>query len=223
MVLCVLMITRSGALDVGGAQIIDRVWVGSLDRCQALLQGQHSTGEGSDRMKRGCFRVSPLGTDVKRVVAHRGAPVGRCLGIEASLSLSLSLSCPSSASPLAADFARTPRRLELPVRGGPRSVWGGLECPAAAIDGVPRLCEVARDRTRGCTAASRLAGRGLFERRCHPHLAPAFEEAPSRAPTRVGYAGSAGRRGLDPRPRRSGRQLTQMIRAHAHNNWEVAS
>ena len=84
----------------------------------------------------------------------------------------------------------------------------------------------------------------------------AFEEAPTRAPSRVG-AVSAERRGPDPGPRRSptvwarlgrlgllentgegrhakgeanewrlthkGLQVTQTIRAHAHNNREVAS
>ena len=83
----------------------------------------------------------------------------------------------------------------------------------------------------------------------------AFEEAPSRAPSRAG-AVSAERRGPDPGPRRSptvwarperlglientgeghakgepnewrltsqGSQVTQPIRAHAHNNREVAS
>jgi hypothetical protein len=83
----------------------------------------------------------------------------------------------------------------------------------------------------------------------------AFEEAPTRAPSRVG-AVSAERRGPDPGPRRSpsvlvglehlgllenagegrhakgepnawhltskGLQVTQPIRAHAHNNREVA-
>jgi hypothetical protein len=46
-------------------------------------------------MKRGCFRVSPLGTDVMGMVAAEGSPLGRCLGVaESSLSLSLSLSTP---------------------------------------------------------------------------------------------------------------------------------
>jgi hypothetical protein len=100
---------------------------------------------------------------------------------------------------------------------------------------------------------SRLAGRGACSSVTTPSPV-AFEEAPTRAPSRAG-AVSAERRGPDPGPRRSptvlarlerqgltenagaGRaqgvpkawrltpkavQLTQPIRAHAHNNREVA-
>ena len=53
----------------------------------------------------------------------------------------------------------------------------------------------------GC-CRSRLAGRGLFERRRHfSDLVVTFEEAPS-CPSRGGSR-SAERRGLDPGPRRS--------------------
>jgi hypothetical protein len=41
-------------------------------------------------MEKGCFRVSPKGTDVMGMVAAQGLPLGRCLGVaESSLSLSL--------------------------------------------------------------------------------------------------------------------------------------
>jgi hypothetical protein len=43
-------------------------------------------------MEKGCFRVSPTGTDVMGMVAAEGLPVCRCVGIaDTSLSLSLSL------------------------------------------------------------------------------------------------------------------------------------
>jgi hypothetical protein len=45
-----------------------------------------------DQMKRGCFRVSPLGTDVMGVATRPCGPVGRCVSsADTSLSLSLSL------------------------------------------------------------------------------------------------------------------------------------
>ena len=54
-------------------------------------------------MRRGCFRVSSLGTDVSRVFRCPLGAVGRCVSsADTSLSLSLSLSCPSSASGLTA-------------------------------------------------------------------------------------------------------------------------
>src|ERR1039457_6499006 len=68
-------------------------WVDPLGRRQALCRG--SNGRGPDRMMRGCFRVSPKGTDVMGMVAAQGLPLGRCLGVaESSLSLSLSLLTP---------------------------------------------------------------------------------------------------------------------------------
>jgi hypothetical protein len=46
-------------------------------------------------MKRGCFRVSPLGTDVTRVVVRPSGAITRCVSLaDTSLSLSLSLSTP---------------------------------------------------------------------------------------------------------------------------------
>jgi hypothetical protein len=42
-------------------------------------------------MMRGCVRVSTELSDVTGIAARPQGPVGRCLGIEASLSLSLSL------------------------------------------------------------------------------------------------------------------------------------
>ncbi len=63
-------------------------------------------GEGPDRMKRGCFRVSSLGTFVPGVAAGPFGPVGRCVSSADTFSLSLSLSCPSSAPRLTADSPR---------------------------------------------------------------------------------------------------------------------
>jgi hypothetical protein len=43
-------------------------------------------------MKRGCFRVSPTGTDVMGVVVRPGGAITRCVSLaDTSLSLSLSL------------------------------------------------------------------------------------------------------------------------------------
>ncbi len=128
-------------------------------------------------MKRGCFRVSPFGTDVMGIVAHSGAPVGRCVSsADTSLSLSLSL-CPGLLGSDSGFGARRGVSHDLPA-----GTHRAFEC------GVRR---------------SRQAAQGLFERRCHPHLAPAFEEAPAHAhPTRAGSV-SAERRGHNPRPRRS--------------------
>jgi len=68
-------------------------WVDPLGRRQALCRG--SNGRGPDRMRRSCFRVSSMGTDVAGVAAARVGPVGRCVSIaDGSLSLSLSLSTP---------------------------------------------------------------------------------------------------------------------------------
>jgi hypothetical protein len=59
----------------------------------AAVQTKGCKGRGPGQMKRGCFCMSPLGTDVMGVgVPEKGAVV-RCTGISgASLSLSLSLS-----------------------------------------------------------------------------------------------------------------------------------
>ena len=54
-------------------------------------------------MKRGCFRVSPLGTDVMGLAAGEGLPVCRCVSA-ADTSLSLSLSLCSGSSGLKPDF-----------------------------------------------------------------------------------------------------------------------
>ena len=54
-------------------------------------------GRGPDRMKRGCFRVSPMGTDVMKTVAAVGSPVCRCVSAADTFSLSLSLSTPGLA------------------------------------------------------------------------------------------------------------------------------
>jgi hypothetical protein len=135
-------------------------------------------------MKRGCrFSMSPSGTDVKRVVAHSGAPVGRCLSTaDASLSLSLSLSCPSSTPLLAARFPR----FEQYSRG-----WATHTREAAGVPGAVSSCP---------DAVSRSGRVSVIRRRRHPHLAVAVEEVPRCAPTRWGCC--SGRRGLNPRPRR---------------------
>jgi hypothetical protein len=48
-------------------------------------------GEVLGRMRKGCLRVVSLGTSVMGVAACPDRAVGRCIGIDASLSLSLSL------------------------------------------------------------------------------------------------------------------------------------
>ncbi len=49
-------------------------------------------------MKRGCFRVSPIGTDVRGVVVRPWGAITRCVSVaDTSLSLSLSLSAPDLA------------------------------------------------------------------------------------------------------------------------------
>ena len=46
-------------------------------------------------MKRGCFRVSPIGTDVVGIVVRPAGAITRCVSLaDTSLSLSLSLSTP---------------------------------------------------------------------------------------------------------------------------------
>src|ERR1700691_4732789 len=94
------MIGRARCHETGAQPTIGRVWVGPLDWFQALQQGIAVTGEGLDRMKRGCFRVSQSGTDVSGIPARPFGPVGRCLSIaDASLSLSLSLLSQQHPSP----------------------------------------------------------------------------------------------------------------------------
>ena len=177
-------------------------------------------------MEKGCFRVSPKGTDVMGMVAAQGLPLGRCLGVaESSLSLSLS----------------TPWFLA-------KKASSGALC-GAAHHSLGSTCRVSE---RGI-GRSRLAGRGACSSVTTPSPV-AFEEAPSRAPSRAGSR-SAERRGPDPGPRRSPsvpvcverfRLLqntgghtqgvpnawrlthrvphpTQSLRAHAHNNRGVAS
>src|SRR5665213_1466753 len=52
-------------------------------------------GRGPDRMKRCCFRVSPIGTDVMGIALRPTGAVCRCVSAaDTSLSLSLSLSTP---------------------------------------------------------------------------------------------------------------------------------
>jgi hypothetical protein len=56
---------------------------------------------------RECFRVESYLTDVMGIAAWPDRPVGRCIGIsDASLSLSLSLSCPGSAPGLNSESRR---------------------------------------------------------------------------------------------------------------------
>jgi hypothetical protein len=58
----------------------------------ALSRGMLGKGEGRDRMMRGCFCMSPVGTDVTGVAVLPRGVVVRCVSTaEASLSLSLSL------------------------------------------------------------------------------------------------------------------------------------
>jgi hypothetical protein len=109
-------------------------------------------------MKRGCFRVSPLGTDVMGVATCLCGSVGRCVSsADTSLSLSLSLSTPAcSTLGLAA-----PSQVAVPLgRYGART-----PCCAIGDDRRPFV-------------------RGLFERRCRPphRVVAAFEEVPSRDP-----------------------------------------
>ena len=129
-------------------------------------------------MKRGCFRVSPLGTDVMRVGVRPNAPVGRCVS-SADTSLSLSLSGPSSTPRLAADFPRTDRRLEL-------------------LSGVGRSLCICGSRRPVQGACSSVAGTASLIA-----VSSVFEEAPVRTPICAGSV--IERRGLNPRPRRSTR------------------
>jgi hypothetical protein len=154
--------------------LIGQVWVGprtGLSACKGIV-GEREP----DRYMRGCFRVSQLGTFVPGVAACPFGPVGRCVSsADTSLSLSLSLSCPSSTSRLAADFPRTDRR------PGYLSGVGFSLC----------ICGVRR------------GGWCLFERhRPLPLRVVAFEEAPAFILTRAGSRYGE-RRGPNPRPRRS--------------------
>jgi hypothetical protein len=52
-------------------------------------------------MMRGCFHVSPEGTDVMGMVAAQGLPLGRCLGVaESSLSYAGHATSSGGVSPL---------------------------------------------------------------------------------------------------------------------------
>jgi hypothetical protein len=65
-------------------------------------------------MMRGCFRVSPNGTDVMGLVAAREGSVARCVSVaDTSLSLSLSLSVPAWLGSRAAFGARRGARHDL--------------------------------------------------------------------------------------------------------------
>ena len=70
--------------------------------------------------------MSPLGTDVVRIVACPGGRVARCVSVaDTSLSLSLSLSAPLEASRLAAGFPRSEQCSRGWVSRGPGSVLVG--------------------------------------------------------------------------------------------------
>jgi hypothetical protein len=90
----VVLIVLCRCSCLGGMEI-DRVWVFRIlvDRVvSAAMQTEGCKGRGPVRMKRGCLRVVPVGTDVTGVSALPERVVVRCVSTaEASLSLSLSL------------------------------------------------------------------------------------------------------------------------------------
>src|SRR5665213_1179826 len=87
-------------------------------------------GRGPDRMKRGCFRVSPIGTDVMGIGVARGLPLARCVSAaDTRLSLSLSLSTPGllGSRPSFGVFRGARRQLlDRPRRGCARGFFRSL-------------------------------------------------------------------------------------------------
>jgi hypothetical protein len=133
-------------------------------------------------MEKGCFRVSPLGTDVTGIVVRPLGAVTRCVSVaDTSLSLSLSLSAPNLSG------------LE-PSSGAFRGAYLDL------LDGPGRACERGFCHVRrGSTATHTepLAGAEVdISLGCSPHNPwRTSEEVPSRAPTRAGFVAPK-RRGL---------------------------
>jgi hypothetical protein len=187
------------ASQCGRPTKIDRVWVGSfLDRIFKRFCRQRPWERAlPDRKMRGCFRVFSSGTNVTGVGVRQSTPVGRCLSIaDASLSLSLSLSCPSSTPPLTAKFGR----FSTPLAGY------GTPCPAPcsklpchARNDVRRPHEVTRDRSLAYTHAKvRQAHR---ERTCRApggvaglqRTSLSYREQTSRAPGGVAVSPCAWR------------------------------
>ncbi len=98
---------------------------------------------------RGCFRVSQLGTDVSGIVARQFGAVGRCVSsADTSLSLSLSLSCPSSTPRLTAPSRRFSHLLAR--HGSPRPAPCS-KLPCHARNDVRRPQAVTRDRSLAYT------------------------------------------------------------------------
>ncbi len=123
----------------GMSGTIDRVWVGPGTGFKRLL------GRGPDRMMRGCFRVSQLGTDVPGIAMRPLGAVGRCVSsADTSLSLSLSLSCPSSTPGLTASSRRFSG---LPARYGNPCPAPCSKLPCHARSDVRRPHAVTRDRS----------------------------------------------------------------------------
>jgi len=144
-------------------------------------------------MMRGCFRVSPMGTDVMGIALRPVGALARCVSVaDTSLSLSLSLSTPGLLGKKPSLGAQS---------GAHNDLLAGIHRPPGC--GVRRSPRAHGSLVSCAPRGSVLRARGLFERRCRvPHLAVAFEKAPSRAPTRDGSS-SAERRGSHKGPRRS--------------------